>query len=374
MAKIRVLIVDDAVVIRKILMDELSTDPDIEVVGTAPNGKIALQKIPQLQPDIVTLDVEMPEMDGLETLVHLRKDYPKLPVIMFSTLTERGAAATMEALARGASDYVTKPANVGKVTNAKETVREDLIRKIKALVYTRAPLPKNHPVGTPKLIIPKIPSVGGVPSLSRGNRAIKMVVIAVSTGGPNALAKVIPLLPEDLEVPIVMVQHMPPMFTKLLAERLDSQSKVKVVEGAEGMPVQKGHVYIAPGNFHMIVQGTSSLPVLNLNQEQPENSCRPAADPLFRSAVQLMGGDILGVVLTGMGQDGMLGCREVKEAGGIIIAQDRDTSVVWGMPGAVVEDGLADKILPLESIAGEIIRAVRAGRSAQLSRGGSLSC
>jgi two-component system chemotaxis response regulator CheB len=374
MPKIRVLIVDDAVVIRKILMDELMTDPEIEVVGTAPNGKIALQKIPQLQPDIVTLDVEMPEMDGLETLVHLRKDYPKLPVIMFSTLTERGAAATMEALARGASDYVTKPANVGKVTNAKEAVREDLIRKIKALVFTRVPLPKDHPVGTPKLVIPKIPSAGGVPILSRGNRLVKIVVVAVSTGGPNALAKVIPLLPEDLEVPIVMVQHMPPMFTKLLAERLDSQSKLKVVEGADGMPVQKGHVYIAPGNFHMVLRGTSTLPVINLNQEQPENSCRPAADPLFRSAVQLMGGDILGVVLTGMGQDGMLGCRHIKESGGVVVAQDRDTSVVWGMPGAVVEEGLADKILPLESIAGEIIRAVRSGRSTHTSRGGALSC
>ncbi len=374
MTKIRVLIVDDAVVIRKILTDELMADPDIEVVGTAPNGKIALLKIPQLQPDIVTLDVEMPEMDGLETLVHLRKDYPKLPVIMFSTLTERGAGATMEALARGASDYVTKPANVGKVTNSRETVREDLIRKIKALVFTREPLPKDRSIGAPKLIIPKISAVGGVPTISRGNRPIKIVVIAVSTGGPNALARVIPLLPEDLEVPIVMVQHMPPMFTKLLAERLDSQSKLKVVEGTEGMPVQKGHVYIAPGNFHMVLRGTGAFPVLSLNQEQPENSCRPAADPLFRSAVQLIGGDILGVVLTGMGHDGMLGCRHVKESGGVIIAQDRDTSVVWGMPGAVVEEGLADKILPLDSIAGEITRSVRSGRNMHTGRGGALSC
>ena len=376
MSRIRVLIVDDAVVIRKILIDELASDPAIEVVGTAANGKIALEKILQLNPDIVTLDVEMPEMDGLETLLHLRKSHPKLPVIMFSTLTERGATATLEALSRGASDYVTKPANVGQVTNAKEAVRDDLIQKIKALVPDKGISSKAGTTAVPKLYIPKVSPVGAGAPLIRPTAfaPISMVAIAVSTGGPNALAKVIPLLPADLEVPVVMVQHMPPMFTKLLAERLDGQSKVRVFEGAEGMPVKKGEVYIAPGNYHMVINGDASRPVIGLNQAEPENSCRPAADVLFRSIVQNIKGNILAVVLTGMGQDGLLGCRMIKEHGGTIIAQDKESSVVWGMPGAVTEDGIANKVLPLESIAGEIIRIVRNSNSSASLRGGSPLC
>jgi two-component system chemotaxis response regulator CheB len=360
------MIVDDAVVIRKILSDELGTDADIEVAGTASNGKIALQKIPQIQPDVITLDVEMPEMDGLETLLHIKRDYPKIPVIMFSTLTERGGAATIEALSRGASDYVTKPTNVGKVTQAKEAVREDLIRKIKALCGHRSlPVtPTTNPAPSKLFFRPS----GAGPILpGTMGRLGDAVVIGVSTGGPNALARVIPALPADLSVPVLIVQHMPPMFTRLLAERLNAQSKFPVVEATEGMKIEPGKVIVAPGDFHLTIAGSRSVPVVVLTKGPPENSCRPAVDVLFRSAVKMYGGELLGVVLTGMGQDGMLGAREIKEAGGTIIAQDKATSVVWGMPGAVVENGLADKILPIESISAEIVRQIKTARKSPVT-------
>ncbi|MCO6432493.1 MAG: chemotaxis response regulator protein-glutamate methylesterase [Deltaproteobacteria bacterium] len=350
MPKIRVLVVDDAVVIRKILTEVLSSDEEIEVVGTAANGKIALQKIPQTNPDIVTLDVEMPELSGLDTIPLIRKDYPRLPIIMFSTLTERGGAATLEALSRGATDYVTKPANVGSVTNAKEAVRDELIGKIKSLAERRAFRPP--PSASPAKIQPPVikrPAISASP-------AVKIVVIGVSTGGPNALAKVIPALPGDFPAPILIVQHMPPMFTRLLADRLNDQAALTVVEATQSTKIEPGKVYIAPGDYHMEITGVLSDPRTKLHQGPPENSCRPAVDVLFRSAAALYGSAILAVVLTGMGQDGLLGSRYISEAGGRIIVQDQATSVVWGMPGYVAEAGLAEAVLPLESVAGEIIR------------------
>ncbi len=348
MSKIRVLIVDDAVVIRKILTDALSADPQIEVVGTAPNGKIALQKIPQVNPDIITLDVEMPELNGLETLPLLRAQYPKLPVIMFSTLTEKGAASTLEALAAGASDYVTKPANVGNVTASKEAVREELISKIKCLV-PRAALPSSP---APRL------NTSILKTGSKGPR-VDIITIGVSTGGPNALAATLPKLPKDLNVPIVIVQHMPPMFTKLLAERLNAQSALQVVEATHGQEIKSGTVYIAPGDYHLEVVKISGKCVTQLHQGPQENSCRPAADVLFRSVAKVYGLHSLGVVLTGMGKDGLRGCELLKEAGAQVIAQDKASSVVWGMPGYVAEAGLADSVLPLDHIPQELIRLVK---------------
>jgi two-component system chemotaxis response regulator CheB len=365
MPKIRVLVVDDAVVIRKILSDVLSADEDIEVVGTAANGKIALQKIPQVNPDIITLDVEMPELNGLDTIPFIRKDYPKLPIIMFSTLTERGGQATLEALSRGATDYVTKPSNVGSVTNAKETVKEDLIKKIKALV-NRPTVVTAPAVVKPALSLPK-PSAGTLATSKCSIKAIQIVVIGVSTGGPNALAQVIPTLTKKLPVPILIVQHMPPMFTRLLAERLDAQSELNVVEASAGMKIEDGTVYIAPGGYHLEAVQVSGRLQTHLHQGPPENSCRPAVDVLFRSVVPLFGAGVLGVILTGMGQDGLYGCRHIKEAGGIVMAQDQRTSVVWGMPGYVAEAGLADVILPLEQIGQEINRRVLASQAYNVS-------
>ena len=351
MGKIRVLVVDDSAVIRRVVTGELSADPEIEVVGAAANGKIALAKIHQLNPDLIILDVEMPDMDGLETLARLRKDYPRLPVIMFSALTERGAAATLDALALGATDYFTKPSGPGGLEDSRLVIREELVPAIKALC--RAP-------GVP----PAKPSVAGpwplppTTSLTRPSGKVEVVAIGASTGGPNALAEVFRALPADLPVPLVIVQHMPPMFTRLLAERLTADTKVPVEEATTGVALRPGRAWIAPGNFHMVVVRDGLNVRTRLHQEPPEHSCRPAADPLFRSVAKVYGPNCLAVVLTGMGQDGLLGCETIREAGGQVLVQDEATSVVWGMPGAVARAGLADKALPLSMVGNEIVRRV----------------
>jgi two-component system chemotaxis response regulator CheB len=355
MAKIRVLVVDDAVVVRRIVTDVLSADPEIEVVGSAANGRLALQKLAALTPDLVTLDIEMPELDGLGTLAELRKSHPRLPVIMFSTLTERGAAATLEALARGASDYVTKPANVGSVTLAQERVRAELIPKIKALCGRLSPPPR------PAALAPRL-GTALVPPRPVLPVRVDLLAIGVSTGGPNALAEIIPVLPPEFPLPVVIVQHMPPVFTRFLAERLATTSRLRVCEGVEGGIVESGTVWVAPGNSHMLLVREHDTTRIHLTQDPPENSCRPAVDPLFRSAASLFGNRTLGLVLTGMGHDGLQGAEAVRRAGGQVLAQDEPSSVVWGMPGAVVQAGLADAVLPLARVAGELIQRAGVGR------------
>jgi two-component system chemotaxis response regulator CheB len=333
MPKIRVLVVDDSVVIRKLVTDALGNDPDIEVIGTAANGKIAITKLPQLNPDLMTLDIEMPEMDGLQTLAAVRKTHPQLPIIMFSTLTQRGALATLDALALGASDYVTKPANVGSVTIGIQRVREELVPKIKALCSRRTG------VG-PAQILPCTLNAesdsrqqAAVKTLHSANRnlqslgsaarsRIDVVAIGVSTGGPNALAALFPQWQASFPVPIVLVQHMPPTFTRLLAERLATKSALAINEGKAGAFLAPGQAWIAPGDFHMIVERDAAKIRLKMNQDPPENSCRPAVNVLFRSVAQVFGPNALGVVLTGMGQDGLRGCEAIKAAGGQVFVQD----------------------------------------------------
>lgn len=352
MSKIRVLVVDDAVVVRKLVTDVLSADPDIEVVGVAANGKIALQKIVQVAPDLVTLDIEMPEMDGLTTITEIRKTWARLPVIMFSTLTERGASATMDALSRGATDYVTKPANVGSVTVAQQRVREDLIPRIKALCG-------RAPVAIPRLPLPPRPAATSMrAAVLKPPVPVGIVAIGSSTGGPNALADVIPLLPANFPVPVVITQHMPPMFTRLLAERLSGMSPLTVKEATEGAQLTPGSVWIAPGDCHLVLRKLNTSVIATLTKGPPENSCRPAVDVMLRSVVTCYGGAVLSVILTGMGQDGMRGCEAVREAGGSVLAQDEATSVVWGMPGFVVRAQLANAVLPLASVAQGIIDRV----------------
>jgi two-component system chemotaxis response regulator CheB len=350
MAPIRILVVDDSVVIRKLLCDTLAQDPELEVAGSASDGHIALAKITQLHPDLLTLDVEMPVMNGLETLVEVRKLYPKMPVIMFSTLTERGGAATLEALSLGASDYATKPSNTGSPAVALERIRAELIPKIKALCSRRtkpAPLPPSRPA-----LRSKVPA----------NRRVDIVAVGTSTGGPNALTEVLPRIPTDFPVPIVVVQHMPPIFTRLLAERLASRSQIPVEEGSAGTVLSPGHAWIAPGNFHMTVARAGLSSRLDLNQNPPENSCRPAVDVLFRSVAAAYRANVLGVVMTGMGGDGALGAQRIREEGGEVIIQDEASSVVWGMPGLVHAQGNADAVYPIESLALEITRRVFAQR------------
>jgi two-component system, chemotaxis family, protein-glutamate methylesterase/glutaminase len=367
MTKIRVLIVDDAVVVRRMLTDVLAGDPSVEVAGTAANGRIALAKIPQINPDIVTLDVEMPEMNGLETLVEIRKRYPHLPVIMVSSVTHRGAMNTMEALSHGANDYVTKPAGLGSVAEATQYLREQLIPKVK-LWCTRSPR------GDPAVRAPGATS--SYPVAARTGRShsasVQAVAIGVSTGGPNALSTVLGQLPGTLAVPVFVVQHMPPVFTKLLAERLASKSALRVTEAADGDEIRAQHVYLAPGNYHMSVGSNGGAKVIRTTQEPQENSCRPAVDVLFRSIADTYGAGSLGIILTGMGQDGLRGCERMRETGGQILAQDEASSVVWGMPGFVARAGLADKVVPLDEVASEIVRRVEVGRMGPARRTAAL--
>jgi two-component system, chemotaxis family, protein-glutamate methylesterase/glutaminase len=348
MLPVRVLIVDDSVVVRKLLCEALASSPEVKVAGTASSGAIALAKIPQLNPDVITLDIEMPGLNGIQTLVEIRKLYPKLPVIMCSTLTERGASITLEALSLGASDYVTKPSNSESLANAMEQVRQELVAKIIALA------------GQCSHAIPA-PAISSLKRKPFGQR-IDILAIGTSTGGPNALGKVIPHLPLDFPVPVVLVQHMPPVFTRLLAERLNSCSPLAVHEGEAGKLLEPGHVWIAPGNYHLTLARKGTGVILNLNQEPPENSCRPAVDVLFRSVAQIYGPNVLAVVMTGMGSDGARGAMHIREAGGGIVVQDEASSVVWGMPGAVVSAGVADKICPLQEISQEIVLRVTSSR------------
>jgi two-component system, chemotaxis family, protein-glutamate methylesterase/glutaminase len=354
MTRIRILIVDDSVVIRKVLSDTLSADRRLEVVGVASDGRIALAKLPLLKPDVITLDIEMPVMNGLETLAEIRKLHPKLPVIMFSTLTEHGAAATLDALSLGASDYATKPSNTGSAAVAIERIRAELIPKIKALCGEAIPLK----------LLPLAGTRAPAKARARTNPRIEILAIGTSTGGPNALAEVLPRIPSDFPVPIVVVQHMPPIFTRLLAERLASRSAIPIEEGVAGTVLSPGRAWIAPGNFHMQVTHAGTQRRLGLNQAPPENSCRPAVDVLFRSVASVYGANVLGVVMTGMGSDGVLGAQEIRDAGGNIIIQDEASSVVWGMPGLVHASGLDEAAYPLDQLAAEITRRVTQSRSA----------
>lgn len=399
-APIRVMIVDDAVVVRHVLTDTLSKDPAIEIVGVAPDGKAALEKLSEYRPHVMVLDVEMPNMNGIETLGHVKKRFPEIKVIMFSTLTSSGAAATMDALLAGADEYVTKPSSVGSMAAAAEMITADLIPKIKALgraagsrtgaagaasaarqplsAATRfnAPIKTKQEVGAKPVVQPTgqirppvnssapsnivKPPVAASPISSAGGRDLRpqVIAIAVSTGGPNALNELIPALPGDLPVPIVIVQHIPPVFSRTLAERLNMKSALTVAECEEGVEIRPGQVWIAPGDYHMTVVRSGTSVKLATNQNPPENSCRPAADVLFRSVAATYGRTALGVVLTGMGSDGLKGSQALLEAGGRVIAQDEASSVVWGMPGAVVGAGLAEAVLPLRAIANEIVNRV----------------
>jgi len=376
MSRIRVLVVDDSVVVRRLVSDVLARDPRIEVVGSAPNGRVALAKVEQAAPDIVTLDVEMPVMDGLETLAQLRRDHPRITVIMFSTLTERGATVTLDALEAGAHDYVTKPANVAGISESMEAVRAQLVPRIIAL--SSREVPAVHPVPTVGHRLTAVAGTATAPPRRPDprNQRVDLVVIGASTGGPEALTTVLTALPGDLPVPVAVVQHMPPIFTRQFAGRLDTKCSLRVSEAATGDRAMPGSVLIAPGDFHLRLRRGPGPGVVSLDQGPPENYCRPALDVLFRSAVESYGRCVLAVVLTGMGSDGVRGCGEVVAAGGTVFAQDQATSVVWGMPGAVVAAGLAGRVLPLSEVAGAIVTRVTAERPGSPGRplvGGSLA-
>lgn len=365
-AGLRVLLVDDSAVVRRIMLDVLRSEPGIAHVGSASSGRAALAMIDELKPDVVVLDVEMPGIDGRQTLAELHRRWPQLPVVMFSSVSDKSAAATFDAMAQGAKDFVTKPSMAGSLAGALASVKANLVPIVHtwgSISQTRLKAERLRAVAKVAPSRPAAAPTVKVVQRQQGSGRVAAVVMASSTGGPNALNEIVPALSGNLRVPVLLVQHMPVTFTRHLAERLDGISALHVVEAAPGTVVEAGHLYVARGGEHMEVRRSGGQIVIELNSKPPENSCRPAADVLFRSAVAAWGGDLLGVVLTGMGQDGMLGAKAIVEAGGAVLAQDADSSVVWGMPGAVVNAGLAAEVLPLSGMA--------AAMEARVARGGA---
>jgi two-component system chemotaxis response regulator CheB len=346
---IKVLIVDDSVVVRRMLVTILESEPGIEVVGWAGSGMSALQKLSLLDPDLVLLDVMMPDMDGIKTVRRMRLTHPTMPVIMCSSLTESGADVTLRALAAGATDHVAKP---GPGENQLELFRQELLGKVLTLGNASQTPHAADSVEVDVTLMPPAP-VAQLPS------TIQAVAIGCSTGGPNALATLFARLPGDLPVPIFIVQHMPKVFTKILADRLTASSSVRVVEATHGMAVEPGRGYIAPGDFHLKIGRANGRVVTLLNQDPPEHSCRPAVDVLFRSAARFYRDGVLACVLTGMGSDGALGAQELVRAGSKVLAQSVETCVIPSMPAAIVDGRLADKVLHLDGLADEIVTRVR---------------
>jgi two-component system chemotaxis response regulator CheB len=365
----RVLVVDDSVVARRLVSKAIAADGTVEVAGTATDGRAALTQIERLRPDAVTLDLDMPVMDGLETVEAIRERWPHLPVIMVSTYTRRGAQVTLDALALGANDYVVKPGGSASPTEAMARIRDELVPRI----LTLCPRAVAGPASEVEAVEARGEggAGGGGPAAaeaiaiaSRGPSArVDAIVIAVSTGGPTALGSLLAALPADLPVPILIVQHMPPMFTRVLAERLDRTCAIRVLEAADGHVLEPGTARIAPGDRHMVVERAQAGVRVGTNTLPRENSCRPSADPLFRSVADAYGPHALGVVMTGMGSDGLRGAQRLTETGSCVIVQDEASSVVWGMPGFVVRAGLADGVVALGELPREIEVRLEAGRA-----------
>ena len=353
------LLADDSVSVRQLLVEALSHQNGIEVVGAVENGKELLDIVDSLNPDVVVLDVEMPVMDGLDTLRHLRERHSQLPVLMYSSLTTRGGKATLEALALGANDFVPKPTSAKDVFEAVSYIEKEVVPKVRywSSQNRRDEASQSKPVNSKNNV--SLPSVPQKP--------IEIVAIGSSTGGPNALADLLSRLPADFDLPILVAQHMPKLFTKPLAERLDKLSPLKVSEASDNTVIRPGEVLIAPGDLHLTVEGDRLTKHAKLSDSAPENSCRPSVDVLFRSVAKCYGKAALAVVLTGMGKDGLAGSQVLQDGGAYVIAQDEQSSVVWGMPRAVQEANLANQIVALDDMADEIIQVVRKSKS--LKRG-----
>ena len=348
---ISVLLVDDSAVVRGLLTRWLEAEPGITVVAKAIDGVQGVRLVEQHKPDVVVLDIEMPRMDGLTALPQILKVSPKSKVVMASTLTHRNADITLKALSAGASDYTPKP-DSGGLANA-EDFRKTLIEKIRVLgssspAKTTGFRPKSRaPVARAKKPQPVSFSVP------------QAIVIGSSTGGPQALRDLISIIGPRVNIPIFITQHMPKTFTVVLAEHLSRTARKKVVEGCDGMPVKPGGIYLAPGDFHMTVRKAGMGTVIGLNQKPPENYCRPSVNPLFRSAAKVYANKALAIMLTGMGQDGLEGTQSLHDAGNRVIAQDEASSVVWGMPGAIANAGLAHEILPITKIGPKVLQIVQ---------------
>lgn len=344
---VKVLIVDDSALIRKLLSQMLSADPEIDVVGTAPDPYVARDKIKALNPDVVTLDIEMPRMDGLTFLANLMRLRPT-PVVMISTLTQKGAKTSLEALHIGAVDYVSKP-TTDVVANL-EDYRCEIIEKVKMAAAANLSALTRRPRTQQS-------NGSGRPEVRAGSVAGRVIAIGASTGGTEAIAAVLSAMPES-SPPVVVAQHIPEMFSRSFSERVDRMSPLTVREAAHGEPVLAGHAYVAPGNYHLSLARAGSGYTCVLDQSDRVNRHRPSVDVLFDSVARTVRGKAIGVMLTGMGSDGARGLKAMREAGAHTLAQDKASSVVWGMPGSAVEMGAVEKVVPLDRIAAEIVSYV----------------
>jgi two-component system chemotaxis response regulator CheB len=400
---LRVMIVDDSSVVRGLLTRLLETQPDVEVVSSVSDGQMAINALRRTPVDVVILDIEMPRMDGLTALPQLMDASPGIQVIVASTLTEKNAEISLKALERGAADYLTKPTSAHGL-GSMEAFNRQLVEKVIALGYANResgrPASAAAPVAPPRRIAPSPdykpsarpsgrqyrPSVRpGRPKVrviertnkvaddtriftrpepkeivlrAAGKTRPEIITVGSSTGGPQALFQVLRDIGPNPGVPILITQHMPPTFTKILAEHATRASGMPCKEAEDGDPIKRGQVYIAPGDYHMLVKIRNDRPVISINQDPPVNFCRPAVDPMLLSAVEIYGGRVLSVILTGMGSDGMLGSQAVVDAGGTVIAQDELSSVVWGMPGAVATRGLCSAVLPVDQIGGHVLKFI----------------
>lgn len=398
---VRVMVVDDAVVVRGLIGRWLDEDPALAVVASHRNGKLAVEDVVRSNPDVVVLDVEMPEMDGLTALPLLLKQKPNLVVVMASTLTRRNAEISLKCLSLGAADYVPKPESNSSVSTSPE-FKNEIVQKVKALglrarqragrpvqgaglpgptvrpgaAMPHAPAPARTPFSSPAAgasraglqpLRPepaKAASGAAIVTRSYSNVAPRVLLIGSSTGGPQALTRLFGEIGKSIgNIPVLVTQHMPATFTAILAEHLTKASGRRAAEGVHGEPLMPGRIYVAPGGRHMVIGKEGGDTVVHLNDLPPVNFCKPAVDPLFQSAVPYFGAAILSVVLTGMGHDGAAGAKVIAQAGGSVIAQDEESSVVWGMPGAVAQAGVASEILPLGQIGAKIVRLVSGGRA-----------
>lgn len=370
---IKVLVVDDTIVYRKAVSDILAEMPGVEVVGVAHNGKIAVSKIQTLKPDLLTLDIEMPEMNGLEVLQHMQQHAPDVSAIMVSTLTSEGGDMTMRALELGAFDFLLKPSTTN-INDSKKYLRTMLTPLIKAFQTGRTTVGSMQSSSRPGGVLRKPALVSGLSGATAARRVLvpavgavkrqgksEIITIGISTGGPNALARMMPMLPGNLGVPIVIVQHMPPVFTKSLANSLNAKCALTVKEAQDGEAIQPNVAYIAPGGKQMkLVASADGLNrLIKITNDPPENSCKPSADYLFRSVADYYVGRSTAVIMTGMGSDGTKGLQMLKQKGALIIGQNETSCVVYGMPKAPAELGLTDVVAPLDKIAGEIVKTVK---------------
>ena len=373
---VRVQLIDDSAVVRGLTRRWLTGLPDIELIAVSIDGAQGVTDAARFTPDVIILDVEMPRMSGLEALPHLRRAAPKAKILMASTLTHKGAKTTIQALSLGATDYLPKP-EAGQIGGA-DAYRDSLIEKIRvfgsperarAPALPAKPLRPFAPVQAPPPAQPGQARQAPLPPTAPGLRPLparwikpEAIVVASSTGGPQALQTFLPAISKSTDLPILVVQHMPPTFTEILADHLNDVCKHTVVEGKPGMVVQPGYAYIAPGGYHMTVTKRTGQTVLETNQDPQVNFCRPAADVLFNSAAKTYGGALAAVVLTGMGSDGCRGVGSILEVGGRSFVQDQASSVVWGMPGSVFNAGFAHSVHPLEEIAPAVDKFLRGAR------------